>query len=524
MQIEGQNRDQIQFLSLNEIVSPQSIVRIIDVFVDHLDLKELKFKIKGSQNEGRPAYSASTLLKLYIYGYMHRVRSSRSLERECQTNVEAMWLVRGLKPSYKTISDFRKDNPRGMRKSFRKLNEILKGQDLFSDELVAVDGSKFKAQNSKKNNYNEKKINDHISYIEKQTEEYLKSMDEVDKKEGENEIKIEQQQGISEKLDHLWDRKKKYETLKEQINKAHKKGQTQISTIDPDARALPKKMNIVEVAYNTIITTEGKNKLITNFEVTNQHDTYALSKASRKAKRVLGIKGDEEMTVIADKGFDTGHQLKECHDHNIDTLVSPKKRISPQKSKAFNKEKFCYDTIKDSYTCPAGKELVTNGNWYKRGKGKLRKSYRVKHYKSKYSVCNQCEHRLACAGISNLSRSKGRYVERSEYQDYIDQNINQVKSRKNEYRKRQQLVEHPFGTIKRQWGYDYTLLKTIKKVEAEFSIIFLCYNLRRAITILGIEGLKKALKQGIKAILQLRTHIMHHVLKNESKFMMSVLQ
>ena len=509
MILEGINREQLQMLSLDVMVRDTSIVRIIEVFVNNLDLNDLGYVEKGKAKEGRPAYSNKELLKLYIYGYLNRVRSSRKLERECHTNIEALWLMKGLTPSYKTIADFRKVNARGFRKTFRYLNQILRNEGLFSSDTVAIDGSKFRAQNSKKNNYNEKKIDDHLNYIDKQVSHYLDTMDKLDALQECNEIGEENSLEISNKLEHLMQRKEKYDKLKVQISAAHDKGETQICTTDPDARALPKKMNIVEVSYNVVTACEAKNKLITNFEVTNKHDTHALSKSSRKAKVALGKSREESITVLADKGFDTGFQLRDCHRHNIDTLVAPKKRGSKNRKEAYSKSSFIYNEEKDTYTCPNNNEMTTTGVWYQRGGGKLRKGFKIKRYSLFFKLCNTCPFKLDCAKQSNLSKSKGRYIERSEYEESVDENINQVRSRKEEYRKRQAIVEHPYGTIKRGWGYDYTLLKTMKKVAGEFSLIFLCYNLRRAMSILDLNGLKKAIKSQFYPFPKIRAIIMH---------------
>ncbi|HHC78791.1 MAG TPA: IS1182 family transposase [Flavobacteriia bacterium] len=462
-----------------------------------MDLNKLGFKEKGKKNNGRPAYPPSALLKLYIYGYLNRVRSSRRLEREACTNVEAMWLLRGLRPCYKTIADFRKEHVDVFKKVFNEFNLFLRGEGLLSGDTVATDGTKIRAQNSKKNNYTEKKIKQHQDYIGKQINSCLKEMEELDKGESNSEIHHEQSIELAAKLDQLCKRKEKYEELEEKMKVAHEQGQTQISTSDPDARALPKKMNIVEVGYNAVVTAEADNKLLTNYEIRNTHDTYALSEAGIAAREALGKKEGEEIKQLADKGFDTGSELKKCAENNISTYVSPKKRVHAKKDKRFNKDQFVYDKKKDVYICPEGEELSSNGKWYHKNNGKLRQAYKVKHYKSSYAICKACPHRMECAGKANLDRSKGRYIERSEYQEYVDDNIERVKLNKELYRKRQQIIEHPFGTIKRQWGYDYTLLKGLEKVEGEFGIIFTCYNLRRAITIFGVQELIKRLRKSL---------------------------
>ena len=494
-----QDRNQLRMFCLENAVRQDSIVRVIDAFVDALDLDQFGFIIKGKIKNGAPAFRASDLLKLYYYGYLNRVRSSRRLQREAQTNLEAMWLLQGLRPGYKTIANFRKDNPKPLKKVFRSFNLFLKDQDLFDDRVAAVDGSKFRAQNSKKNNYNKKKVDRHLKYIDNKTEEYLKLLDETDKADAEgqveSEIQIEQRNQIAEKLDHLSTRKEQYQVLDKQITKAREDGNSQVSTSDPDARALPKKMNIVEVGYNVVTAAERKNKFITNFNVTNQNDTYALSDIALKAKKLLQNDPNTPFIVLADKGFDTGHELKICHDNGIQTVVATKKRNTNKKNPKFATNKFPYDEKGDFYTCPKGHQLTSNQREYpKKAYGDHRKPYKFKRYTCSFNICKKCPFKEDCVGASQLKASKGRHIERTEYQPYIEDNTAQYKASKELYRERQALVEHQFGTIKRQWGFDYTLLKTTEKVEGEFAIAFTCYNLRRAVSILGIKELIRRLK------------------------------
>lgn len=493
MKKAGQDRSQIQMWSLESAVNENSLVRVVDAFVNMLELEELGFEIKGQQQNGAPAYECADLLKLYYYGYLNRVRSSRRLEREALTNVEAMWLLRGLKPGYKTIANFRKDNKKALEKVFYELNKFLKTQGLFDEEKICIDGSKFRAQNSKKNNYNEKKVNQHLDYINKQTRQYLDELDLIDQQE-DNETKLEQTLEISNKLDQLKKRKDKYTLLHQEVELAREKGETQISTTDADARSLPKKMNTVEMSYNVITAAEMKNKLITNFQLSNKLDTYGLSPLAIDARKVLGKQVGEKLIALADKGFDTGSELKICSDNDIETYGSPKNRANTKQDKQFNKDQFDYDLETDTYTCPEGETLKSNQKWYTKTNGKHRRPIKSKHYKAPFKICKACPHKLKCVGESNFKNSKGRCISRSEYQEYIDDNIEWVKLHKELYRKRQQVIEHPFGTIKRQWGYDYTLLKGIEKVTAEFAIIFTAYNLRRAISLLGVKAMVGLLK------------------------------
>jgi len=319
-------------------------------------------------------------------------------------------------------------------------------------------------------------------------------MDQLDQIENETEAAREQRIEISNQLDKLAKRKNKYTDLNEKVKAARLEGHTQISTTDPDARALPKKMNIVEVGYNVITAADLENKLITNFKVANQLDTYQLADVAKDARVVLNKKEDEALTVLADKGFDTGSVLKTCTENNITTIVAVKNRFSNKKNKAFAKNKFYFDEENNLYICPQGHPLKTNGTWYlKKTYNQHRKEYKFQRYSCSHKICKECPFKIDCVG-SPLKQRKGRLIERNDSESFIEENIKRYKLNKELYRKRQATVEHQFGVIKRQWGFDFTLLKTIKKVEAEFAIIFTCYNLRRSISILGTSELIKRLK------------------------------
>ncbi|MEO1256104.1 MAG: transposase, partial [Bacteroidota bacterium] len=270
-----------------------------------------------------------------------------------------------------------------------------------------------------------------------------------------------------------------------------------------------------DLSFNVLTAVEMRNKLITNFKADNKNDTYALSQLALHARTVLQKQDGEKLWALADKGFDTGCELQACAGNDILTLVSPKKRAFHSKSKQFDKDAFEFDHAQNHYTCPAGLHLTTNGNWYTKNNGKHRRAYKVQHYKLPFHVCNACPHRIECAGKANLNNSKGRYIERNQYETYIEDNIERVKLNKEFYRKRQEIVEHPFGTIKRQWGFDYTLLKGKQKVSGEFGIIFTCYNLRRAMSIIGISELIKR----FRAICELVNTLLGAILSPAAKFL-----
>ncbi len=493
-QLLGSNRNQLEFFCLENAIAADSPVRAIELLVDVLPLSELGFIEKGKSKEGRPAYSSAVMLKLYLYGYFNRVRSSRRLERECQTNLEAIWLTKGLRPCFRTIAGFRQLNSDALVKAFKSFNRFLRGEDLFSTEEVATDGTRIRGQNSRKNNYNEKKINQHLSHIDKKVEQYLEELDQVDLREQE-EHQQEKQIELAQQLDHLTQRRQKYEALSEQIEELHQEGETQISTTDPDVRSIPVKAGRTTVGFNMVATAESKNKLITNFELRNTSDTHALAEAGIAAREALGKKPGEKLRQLADKGFDTGSELKTCAENDIETYVAPRNRTNTRGEKDFTKDKFRYDEQNDTYNCPAGQIMTTTGTPITRNQQSHNRTYQVKRYTLPVKVCRACQHYNKCLNKSEQKRGKGRIVERSEYDDYIEDNKSRTRLNKQTYGRRQEIIEHPFGTIKRQWGYDYTLLKGITKVRGECALIFLIYNLRRVINILGQNELEKRLRK-----------------------------
>ena len=519
----GIGRDQMMLFCTEQQISSENRVRVIDAFVDALDLKGLGFVIKGKTKEGSPAYSASMLLKLYCYGYLNRIRSSRRLEAECQRNIELWWLLEQQKPCYHTISDFRKTNAKALQKTFHQFVVMCREWELYGKETIAIDGAKFRAQNSKKNNYNQKKIDQHLAYIDQKVEDYLEALDQYDQCEtAQDQVSSKAQAVISledsssdfhpnsdnspaeQKLHTSLQTKSiqrhKYQTLQTQLTAAFEQdGTRQISTTDPDARALPLRMGIVEVSYNVQTAVDSKNKLIAHYEVLNERDDYALADMGIGAKEHLQVKN---LNALADKGYHTGSELKRSRRSGIRTYVSTPKNPSSLKKGKYAKEYFIYNKSTDSYTCPAGKVLTTNGQWYKRkSRGIKRKSYQVKVYKTEFATCRDCPNAQACAGPSNLHRSKGREIQRTEYDYYIETNKARVEKNQDLYRSRQAIVEHPpssrgrlFGTIKRGWGYTHTLLKGKEKVKGEFGLILTMYNLRRAMSLLGISELINRLK------------------------------
>ena len=502
--IQKQSRSQLRILTIESLIVADHPIRLIEKFVESVNYIDLGFVIKGKSIEGRPAYDIKSLIKLYIYGYINGVRSSRKLAKECRRNIELWWLLEELKPKHVTISNFRKDNAKAFKQLFRAFNMICQEAGLFSKSVVAIDGSKFRAVNSKKNNYNAKKIQQHLEYIDKQTEEFLQALDDNDKREKKEKFTGKK---VEETLKSLEQRKEKYEALKDQLQSGD---QTQISTVDPDARALPLHMNIVELGYNVQTAVEADNKLIVEYDVTNELDTYALSNMAIKAKETLQIE-EGQLTVLADKGYYTGIEIQKCHEAGIETIVSAKKHANEKKEERYQKRNFTYDKAKNVYICPEGQELKTNGTWYQKG-GKDRASYRVNHYKLPHKVCDACPFKEACVG-GRLKHGHGKVIERSEYETNLERNNEKMAGNITLYKKRQAIVEHPFGTIKRQRHMTHTLLKGKEKVNGEFALIFLAYNFSRIMTMINDKVLKISEINIINAILAISALLEHGITK-----------
>ncbi len=473
--IQGHNRNQINLfpVSLEQSIDPDNEVRIIDLFVDSLILKNYGFRIDFTEN-GRPAYHPSDLLKLFIYGYLNKVRFSRDLEKECRRNIEVMWLLKCIKPDHNTISNFRRDNPKAIKKVFRTTVQIAKHFDLIGGKLIAGDSTKLRAQNSKKNNYNQSKIDRHIAYIDNKLEEYTGALAEND---GDNRRQIE------DEIDKQQKRKDNYRNLEKQLKES---GKNQISISDPESRQIMIRNNITEVAYNVQTTVDSKNNIPIDYMVTNQNDSKAMGDMVRRTKSILGT---SEFTVLYDKGYHTGSELKIAQDLGVETIVAiPGIPVSSQApNHEYNYEYFRYDTLTDTYTCPLGDILRTNGSWYKQ----LTSSGKViwfKQYKTR--ACKSCQARSEC------TRSKtARLIQRSEFAEYYEANRINTLEKEHLYRRRQAIVEHPYGTIKRQWGFSYILTKKgMDRASSDVGFMFIAYNLRRIGNILTKNQLKEYLR------------------------------
>jgi radical SAM protein with 4Fe4S-binding SPASM domain len=469
--IHGIARDQIEFSCLEDLIGKNNPVRVMDAFVDKLDLSKLGFQARDIKTEGRPSFENAVFMKIYLYGYINGIRSSRRLERECLRNIEMQWLVGRLAPNYHSIADFRKVNSNALRNLFKLFVTFLKEVDLIGGETIAIDGTKVRAHNSKKNNYNEKKIERHLNYIEQKTEEYFKQLEQNDSQE--DLMKISD---VEEKILRLKEQKIKYEMLRNELEKS---GEPQISTTDPDSRALLVQGQVVEIAYNMQAAVDAMHKLIVATHTINRNDRNALSAIALEAKDNLQV---ETFTSLNDKGYHNGRELQKCKDNNIATICAQAGIVNSNEhgtTPDYLVNKFVYHANEDTYTCPQGSTLTTTGTWHK--KTRERDSYQFKKYRT--PDCKTCPVKSLCTGRADGRRE----IERSQYAQAVEENAQRYNNNKELYRQRQEINEHIFGTIKRKWGYYYTNLKGLKKVNGEHSLICLVYNFVRSINILSVS-------------------------------------
>lgn len=471
--IKGVDRKQVVLFPeiIDEYIEDDNPVQFVDVFVDRLDLKELGFKHAELNSTGRPPYDPADLLKLYIYGYLNRIRSSRWLEKECKRNIELMWLLKKLAPDFKTIADFRRDNSEAIKKVCKEFVFLCKKLDLFGGELVAIDGSKFKAVNSKKRNFNEAKLKKKLKEIEEKIEGYFRELEDNDNSEA--DVGSQDAEELKEKIKLL---KRRGEEYRELLKELEESGESQISLTDPDSRAMVNNQRI-EVCYNVQITVDDKHKLILDHEVTNEvKDNNQLSEMSKRAKDILEV---DELEVLTDKGYYDAVEIKECVDNGIIPYIpepapTVSKKINVPEPPFYDTE-FRYDKEKDVYICPGGFEL-TFRNMAKHH-GKMMRLYRS-------TMCVHCQFKPKCT-----RNPRGRIIYRWEHEEILEEMRRHVEDNKDKVKMRQWLSEHPFGTMKRAFNQGYMLMKGIKKVGAEMSFSILAYNIKRAVNIVGMKEL-----------------------------------
>jgi transposase len=473
--IEGPAREQRLLFpeSIEDYITDENPVRFIDAFVESLDMAAAGFERAEPASTGRPGYAPGDMLKLYIYGYLNRVRSSRKLEQECVRNVEVMWLLRKLRPDYKTIADFRKDNRKAFKEVFKAFNLLCRELALFGGELIAVDGSKFKAVNNSRRNFTETRVKKGLREMEERLERYLQSLDEADKEEG--QVGVPTAAELQAKIKRLHERRERYEGYLAQMVES---GESQLSLTDPDSRSMPKSPK-APVSYNVQTAVDSKHHLIVAQEVTNEvTDRNRLYATAQEGKETLGV---GHLKVVADMGYSNGKELKACLEAGIEPYVPRPNPSANRKLGLFGKEQFSYDPEKDTYRCPAGETLGFRLETVEKGR-RIRYYYRT-------GICKTCALKAKCTR-SKQDRRLTRWVD----EHILEETEQRLKAHPEIMQQRKALVEHPFGTIKHWWDQGHFLMRGLTKVRAEFSLSALAYNIKRVINILGVSDLIAILK------------------------------
>lgn len=469
--IQGLSREQLVLFpeAIEDYITADNPVRFIEAFVENLNLVELGFRSSIVQQTGRPPYHPADLLKLYLYGYLHRIRTTRKLELESQRNVELMWLVKKLSPDFKTIATFRRENREALVRLCREFTLVCKELNLFSGELVAIDGSKFKAVNSGDRNVTVRMLKKKIIELDQRIERYLKDMDDHDQDDGGTKDLTAEE--LNKKIELLKQRRTEYDSLKSDMEE---KSEMQRSLTDPDARSMVFRKGC-DVGYNVQTAVDSKHHLIVDHEVTNhptdQNELYGMG---LRAKETLQV---DELKVVADMGYYDGDQVKQCEDKNILVHTEKPNTSANLKLGLFVKDVFKFDKQKDSYTCPAGQTLTYKFTANEDGRF-------TRYYTT--SGCGKCPLKSKC------TRGEQRRITRWIHEDVLDRMRERVRKWPEIMKLRREIVEHPFGTMKRWWDQGYFLMKGLPNVKAEMSLTVLTYNLKRAIKILGVPRLIQA--------------------------------
>jgi len=461
--IEGEDRNQGTLFPerLDDYVAEDNPVRVIDVFIDDLDISGLGFKAEPAVT-GRPGYHPKMMLKLYVYGYLNRVQSSRRLEREAHRNIELMWLTGRLAPDFKTIADFRKDNGEAIRLVCREFVMLCKKLNLLSDKLVAIDGSKFKAVNSRDRNFTRAKMKRRLEAVESSIERYLTELAEADQ----NEPAADDTKTLQDKVAKLREEMARLKKLEVRMLEAPDK---QLSLTDPDARSMKSRGTGV-VGYNVQSAVDTQHHLIIAHEVNNVgSDRSQLATMAKQTKDVLDA---NKLDVVADRGYYNGDEMRSCEQAGIDAYL-PKPATSPNKAKGqFDRSAFKYIEQDDEYECPAGERLR-----YRFTRTEANKE--IRRYWS--SACPTCPIKAQCTTGDN------RRVSRWAHADVLKRAQQRLDERPDIMRTRRATVEHPFGTIKSWMGSTHFQMKTLPRVSTEISLHVLAYNMKRAISLLGTE-------------------------------------
>ncbi len=473
---QGTNRQQSVLFPevVDDYISNENPVRFIDAYVDSLDVEQLGFHHAITAETGCPPYHPGDMLKLYMYGYLNRLRSSRELEKATHRNVEVMWLMRQLTPDFKTIADFRKDNTEALKKVCREFTLLCKRLNLFGGELVAIDGSKFSAVNHDSRCYTKAKLQRLIQDINEKIETYFTRLESQDTTDG--AVEIGKRDSFYEHIANLQKHKAELEALQKTLNES---GETQVTLTDPDSRLMTTGKHGNDVSYNVQIAVDAKHKLIVASELTNEaNDLRQLKTMAQAAKETLGV---ERLNVTADKGYDNETQIAECEQHDISCYIPEQEKSQNKALGLYTDKDFRYDPVSDMYLCPANERLSFRFQSIKGNK-------EVRVYESQY--CRQCSLRAQCT----RSKRNNRRIYRWVHADIIEAMRERMNCHPEIAGKRKELVEHPFGTIKHWMNHGYFLMRGKKKVAAEVSLSVLVYNMKRVMNILGVPALLAELR------------------------------
>ena len=459
-----------EYCCLDDMIEENNIIRVIDFFVNGLNLLNMGFTKSATKHTGRKPYNPKDILKLYIYGYLNRVNTSRRLETETKRNLEVKWLLGNLQPDFKTIANFRKENKKAMHKVFKEFTLICADAKLLDFRLLAIDGCFFSAVNHNNKNYTQGKIQKVLKHIDKKISDYLSELDSLDNEE------VSNKEDLASKIAKLKESQAKYEQLRETMKAEKTK---QISLTDPDSRMMTKLLSRNDMSYNVQTAVDSKHSLIANYSVTNAcNDLNQLSGMAKTVKESYNL---SKLEVTADAGYFNGKELKECHDNDIATYV-PNKR----NQKASNPD-FTYISETDCYQCPMGK-LLRN---YSRDN-----SNNVTIY-AEPKACKGCSALELCTG----KRTGFKRIHKSDYEKYVINQTKVNKMNKDKLNVRKMIVEHPFGTIKHHMKLGNFVTRGLKSVNCEFSLVALAYNFKRAFNILGIEKLKSVIRRYLDIII-----------------------
>jgi len=468
--VTGQSRYQATLFpeALDEVIATDNAVRVIDAFVDSLDLARLEFSKVTAEATGRPPYDPRDLLKLYVYGYVNQVRSSRRLEREAGRNVEVIWLINRVTPAFKTIADFRKDHPQAIVAVCRAFTRFCRDQSLFGAELLAIDGTKIAAVASRKQVITPEQIKTRDAAIERKIAEYLATMDEADRQE---EAPEPAPVDVAAAVAAL---KAQRETLQRQAEELAREGLKQKVVGEPDAK-LMRTPHGHQVAYNAQIAVDAKHKLIVAFDLTNDgNDQQQLHPMAVQGKAAVAA---DTVTVVADTGYSNGEQGARCEQDGITPIVPRAETVNPKGRQYFSRDQFSYDRESDSWRCPAGETL----SLYKTSRTQKKKEYTSK-------ACRTCPLRPQC------TKAAQRVIVRDFYEDDREAMHQRAMADPIWMKLRREMAEHPFGTMKWLMGHPRFLVRGLKKAKAELALGVLSYNLKRVITILGVPTLLQALQ------------------------------